>query len=298
MSSVARTLAALSFAGAVCVACGLSEEGTGTSADLSPLGDASVDATSSSQGGMTMTGADGSTTVIADAAPGADASTGSTADASTGPNADAGADSGSFTYSYVGRIGATTASMTTTITLNVGATAAAAGDAIIVAVLLSTTSSGSVTATDSAGNTYAVAVQENDGSANDRLIVLTSITSAALGAGGHIDVAFPSTKSAMATADAFRGVAALESKMGVGNNTPCTNFDSSSVTVAHRELLVGVVGIENGSPTWSIDWTALQAQSSSGDTLTTAYRVIGTGTTSAAGTCSGDEWMAAILAFH
>src|SRR5206468_13117928 len=92
---------------------------------------------------------------------------------------------------YIGRVAsATVSSSSTSVTLTAGRQVAA-GDAILVAVLLGSTSlTGSVGVTDGAGNLYTLDRDQNDGSANDRTLVFSSKNVHALAAGGTLRVTY------------------------------------------------------------------------------------------------------------
>jgi hypothetical protein len=80
---------------------------------------------------------------------------------------------------YVGRVGSATASASrTTISVPVGGSGVVAGHTLVVSLLLSSTThlTTAATATDSAGNSYVVGRDTNDGSSGDRTVMLVSVT--------------------------------------------------------------------------------------------------------------------------
>src|SRR6266516_3562832 len=92
---------------------------------------------------------------------------------------------------YAGRVASASASAASTgVTLTAGRQVAA-GDAILIALRLTGTVSGGVGATDDAGNSYRVDVDQDDGLSLGRLVVLSATNAASLGAGGTIRVTFP-----------------------------------------------------------------------------------------------------------
>src|SRR5216684_3557915 len=200
---------------------------------------------------------------------------------------------------FVRRIAsATAAAGGTSIALTVGAPGVAAGDAVVVSVLLSSTSSitGALFATDTAGNLYTIARDVNDGSAGDRVVVLVALNVKALAATNQITLKVPSSGEIHASADVFAGVTGIDTSAGASAST--TTFSAGPVTTSQTpEILVGAVGIESGSsPTWAAGWSPLPALAISSDYLDSAYQVVNTtGPFSATGTTRG-TWMAAIVA--
>jgi predicted phage tail protein len=203
------------------------------------------------------------------------------------------------TAGFVRRIGTSTAAAGgTSIVLTVGAPGVAAGDAVVVSVLLSSTSSltGAVSVSDSAGNAYSVGRDVNDGSAGDRVVVLVGVNVKALATGNQITVKVPSSGELHASAEEYTGVSGIDSSAGASASS--SSFSSGPVTTTQSpEILVGAVGIESGSsPVWAAGWSALPALAISGDYLGSAYQVVNsTGPFSASGTTRG-TWMAAIVA--
>src|SRR6266852_5996433 len=200
---------------------------------------------------------------------------------------------------FVRRIAsATAAAGGTSIALTVGAPGVAAGDAVVVSVLLSSTSSitGALFATDTAGNLYTIARDVNDGSAGDRVVVLVALNVKALAATNQITLKVPSSGEIHASADVFAGVTGIDTSAGASAST--TTFSAGPVTTSQTpEILVGAVGIESGSsPTWAAGWSPLPALAISSDYLDSAYQVVNTtGPFTATGTTRG-TWMAAIVA--
>ncbi len=93
---------------------------------------------------------------------------------------------------FVARVGSATASSAMT-TISVPVTAVPAGNTLVVSLLLSSTKqlTTAVTVTDSAGNSYVVGRDTNDGSGGDRTVVLVSVGVKALAAGGSITPPLP-----------------------------------------------------------------------------------------------------------
>ena len=200
---------------------------------------------------------------------------------------------------YVGRVGSATASASrTTISVPVGGSGVVAGHALVVSLLLSSTThlTTAVTATDSAGNSYVVARDTNDGSSGDRTVMLVSIGVKALAAGGSITLTYPSAAETHVSVDEFSGITGIDTSAGATGTTAAYSSGSAPATTQATDVLVGVVGIESGkAPTWASGWTRLPVLSVSSDFLDTAYQMAtAAGSYAASGTASG-EWMASIV---
>ncbi|MGH3172449.1 MAG: fibronectin type III domain-containing protein [Streptosporangiaceae bacterium] len=199
---------------------------------------------------------------------------------------------------YVGRVGSATASSgRTTTSVPVGGSGVAAGHTLVVSLLLSTTNSlsGAVTVTDTAGNSYIVARDTNDGSAGDRTVLLASVGVKTLAAGGSITLTYPSSAETHVSVDEFSGITGVDSSAGASGTTAAFSSGTATTTQA-TDVLVGVVGVESGkSPTWASGWTRLPVLSVSSDYLGTAYQIAAAaGSYAAAGTTSS-QWMASIV---
>ncbi|GAA1978618.1 hypothetical protein GCM10009817_18900 [Terrabacter lapilli] len=200
---------------------------------------------------------------------------------------------------YVRRVGtATAATARTSTTITVGASGVVAGHTLVVSALLSSTSTtGSVSATDSAGNGYAVARNVSDGSAGDRTVVLVAVAVKALPAGATITLSYSSAAETHLAVDEFAGVTGVDTTAGA-TGTGSTFSSGAASTGSANEILVGATGIESASaaPTWATGWTALPNLGISTDYLATAYRAAPTaGAYTATGT-SGGQWMATLTA--
>jgi hypothetical protein len=200
---------------------------------------------------------------------------------------------------YVRRIASVTAATGgTSISLTVGSPGVVGGHAIVVIALLSSTSSitGALSASDTAGNLYSVGRDVNDGSAGDRLVVLVAVNVKALAATNQITLKVPSSGEIHASADEYAGVSGIDTSAGATASS--TSFSAGPVNTAQSpEILVGAVGIESGTtPTWAAGWSGLPALAISSDYLGSAYQIVNTnGPFTAAGTTRG-TWMAAIVA--
>ena len=200
--------------------------------------------------------------------------------------------------SYVRRIGSATASTASSSSVfAVGPLAVAAGHTVVISSMLSSTSiTGAVSATDSAGNSYVLARDVNDGSAGDRVVTLIALSVKAVGAGGTITLTHPSSGETHAAVDEYAGATAIDTSAGASATGSAFTSGSSPVTSQGNELLIGVLGTESGSsPAWSTGWTALPALAVSTDYLGTAYRIVTTTGSYAASGASGGQWMAGIV---
>ena len=200
---------------------------------------------------------------------------------------------------YVGRVGSATASSSrTSISVPVGGSGVVAGHTLVVSLLLSSTThlTTAVSATDSAGNSYAVGRDTNDGSSGDRTVVLVSVGVKALAAGGSITLTYPSSAETHGSVDEFSGITGVDTSAGATGTTAAFSSGTAPATTQATDVLVGAVGIESGkAPTWASGWTRLPVLSVSSDFLDTAYQMAtAVGSYAASGTSSG-EWMASIV---
>jgi fibronectin type 3 domain-containing protein len=203
------------------------------------------------------------------------------------------------TASYVGRVGSATASSsTTTISVPVSGSGVPAGNTLVVSLLLSTTKSptGAVSATDSAGNSYVVARDTNDGSGGDRTVMLVSVGVKALAAGGSITLTYPSSSETHVSVDEFAGITGIDTSAGATGTSTAFSSGAAPTTTQATDVLIGMVGVESGkSPTWASGWTPLPVLSVASDYLDTAYQIAtSAGAYAASGTTNG-QWMASII---
>ena len=200
---------------------------------------------------------------------------------------------------YVGRIASCmVATHAATATIAVGSAGVAQGDSILVAVQLTNAKTGAITATDSAGNSYHLDTSVGDGSAHDRVAVLSSIGVKALAPGATITVNFPKPASFMLAFDEFSGIGALDRSSTASATSANFSTGTTGVTTRAAELLYAVVGVESGkTATWSAGWTPLTSASIGGDSLNEAYQVATvTGQFAATGS-SGGTWMASLTTY-
>jgi PKD repeat protein len=201
--------------------------------------------------------------------------------------------------SYVRRVG--TASVTLASSTATVKTSAAvnSGDTLIVSVMLGglplVGTPGSVSASDSAGNTYAIDRDQSDSNGN-RLVVLSAINVKPLASGATVQVTYPLATTAFVTVDEFTGigsVAATSSEFG-----PSGTFNSGPAPAVPGQILYGVVGVLNKqNPTWNSGWSALGNTGNGSRRLAPAYQApASAGSYSASGKTKG-SWLAAVVSF-
>lgn len=197
--------------------------------------------------------------------------------------------------SYVGRVASAKSTSTSTRATLKTTRAVARGDALMVSVMLTGTGSGTVSASDPAGNSYAVDADRPDAKGN-RLLVLSARNVSPLATGAAITVRFPSSKAYFTAADEYAGVAALDRAVSAAGTTSAFNSGTATTTVA-GDLLFGAVGTPSGTATWSSGWTTTPTVGGSSHRIAPAFRVAGAaGPYAASGTASGG-WMAALATY-
>ncbi|WP_330331992.1 helix-turn-helix domain-containing protein [Streptomyces sp. NBC_00536] len=200
---------------------------------------------------------------------------------------------------YVARIASATGTTYATSTRLPVTHAVAAGDTLVVAMMLTNTHTGTVSATDSQGNTYTPAADQADDGAGDRTLVLTAIAVKALSTSDTIALGYPSTGEQHLAVDELTNVKAVD-RHAAATGAAGTDFTSgpTPTTTAGSELVFGVAGVQGGAAaTWASGFTALPTLSVSHDQLATGYKTVAaTGAYAAAGTCD-HQWMAAAVAF-
>ncbi len=200
---------------------------------------------------------------------------------------------------YVGRVGANAAAVSSTsLTLTAGRTVAA-GDSLLVSVLLSSTQTGTVSATDTKGDTFSVVGDMTDGSSGDRTLILAAFGSRGLATADSVTLTFPTSAEHHVSVDEYSGISALD-QHAAATGAASTPFNSGTTpaTTAANELVFGVVGAEGGaSPVYAAGYTALPVLAVSTDRLASAYQITThTGTFAASGSATG-QWMAAVATF-
>jgi PKD repeat protein len=200
---------------------------------------------------------------------------------------------------YVAQAGAgsaTTASRTGTVTLS---KAVAAGEMLVVTAQATTSTNKAVTATDTAGNTYALGDSQSD-STGARTSVLYGLVTHPLASGAKITLTFPTNTAYRAVADELTGVSTLDRTAEASGKTATFSSGATSSTRAARELVLGVAGLMAGTraPTWATGWTDVPAMVTGTSYLGRAWWAsTAIGTFTATGTATG-TWAALALAFR
>jgi hypothetical protein len=210
----------------------------------------------------------------------------------------------SFTPQHIKEIGSVLCGGTSSV-ITVPAGGVAAGNTVIVRLVIRGSGSGSVTALDSRGNSYTNDVDFTGNSV--RVVVLSASAGTALAQNDTITVSHPTGDATGAVASEFFGVVSSgrvdDTGTATGNNaTP----SAAVITVQPRDLLVGVVGNTNShSYTEAANWTTLSHLSMScGGAPGNANSHSARRSTATAGSYSysptlnsGDRWAAAIVAY-
>lgn len=199
-------------------------------------------------------------------------------------------------------LGNATGTSLTSLILTVGATTTV-GNTIILGVV-NHAQNATVSATDSAGNTYQLDKSQAPGS-NAEVSILSSKTIASLASGtGTITVSFSVTVNNVAVfAYEYSGLKAttyVDVVAGAGGTSTSPN-SGNLVTTSAVDLLFGVVGWEKSNPSTATSWTKLDELdnylSSTKSALTEASIVSSTGTYAATATITSAGWTAAAAAY-
>lgn len=157
------------------------------------------------------------------------------------------ASAGATFVKTIGTFTSTTAATTSAVT--VPATGVAAGASIIVTVgLPSNAVTGAVSASDTAGNTYAIDADVTNASAGPRIVVLSAHKVNPLVSGNTITVTHPSTNRRNVVAAEFAGLSAspvdkTSTNTGAMNNvTPPTSGTTAETSTANQ-VLIGAFGV-------------------------------------------------------
>ncbi len=174
----------------------------------------------------------------------------------------------------------------------------AAGDLIIATVeLTGTSSTGTITGTDTQGNTLAVASDISDGS-GDRLVTLSGVVSHALAVNDKITVTFPAASTYRIMTDEVSGVSTVDRQSAASGTGSAFSSGATGTISRAGEFVFAVAGTFGGtSLTWNPGWTALANYSVNSSTLGRAYQIpAATGSFTATGTGSG-SWLAEVVTF-
>ena len=136
----------------------------------------------------------------------------------------------------------------------------AAGDFVVLTLQLSgTTPTGTVTATDTAGNTYTQSASVADASGN-RLVLVSGVATRALVVNDRITATFPSATSYRMAGDEFAGATRLD-KTATATGTTTTFSSGTAQATVGNEIAFGAVSVPSGTaaPSWATGWRDLGA---------------------------------------
>ena len=171
---------------------------------------------------------------------------------------------------------------------------AAGGDTLLLAVMLTNTHSGGVSASDSEGNAYRVVVDQTDG-AGDRTLLFAAPAIRALSGADTVGLSFPTAGEYHVALDAFSGVSTIDGHSS-GTGPAGSSFDSGAASLSGRGIVYGVAGVQGGdNASWTSGLNALPTLFVSEDQLATGYLVTpSSGSYRAGGNCQ-HQWMAGIV---
>jgi parallel beta-helix repeat protein len=175
----------------------------------------------------------------------------------------------------------------------------AAGDLMVVTVQLTGTSTGAVAATDSKGDTFAVASDISD-SSGDRLVTLSAVAAGGLAVNDQITVTFPTASTNRVTADEVSGATTVDRQSAASGTGSTFSSGSTGTTSRAGEFVFATVGTFGGTSLgWDTGWNSkvFTTYTTGSTALGRAYQVpLGTGSFTATGTASG-TWLAEVVAF-
>jgi parallel beta-helix repeat protein len=173
----------------------------------------------------------------------------------------------------------------------------AAGDLMVVTVQLTGTSTGAVTATDSKGDTFAVASDISD-SSGDRLVTLYGVTVNGLAVNDTITAHFPTAASNRVTADEVSGASTVDQQSAASGSGSTFSSGATGTTSQAGEFVFAAVGTFGGTSLgWDPGWRTLTTYTMGSTALGRAYQVpSSTGSFTATGSASGN-WLAEVVAF-
>jgi len=191
----------------------------------------------------------------------------------------------------------------TTISVTVPAGGVAAGNSIIVTFAMPEVS-GTVSCSDSAGNSYTADIDKNNNN-NVLAVIFSAHNVSALSSGNTIIVTHPSTTDRAMYVGEFSGLAAsstLDLTDSNGGNATSMTSNTTGSTSEPRELLIGALGVAGPTGdnfTHTSPWNALTEAGTSVVTLNSQYQIVSTtGTYDAAGTNSVKRKYAACYATY
>jgi parallel beta-helix repeat protein len=174
----------------------------------------------------------------------------------------------------------------------------AAGDLMVVTVQLTGTSAtGTVSGTDSQGDTLSVASDVSDGNGN-RLVTLSGLARTGLAVNNQITLTFPAASSYRITADEVSGVSTVDQESTASGNSSTFSSGSTGTISRSGEFVFAAVATFGGTTlSWDPGWTSEQTYTVGANALGRAYQIpSATGAFTGSGTASG-SWLAAVLTF-
>jgi len=215
--------------------------------------------------------------------------------------------------SFVKTIGTASSTSTgTSLSVTVSAAGVAAGNSVIVSLAFDP-ASGTVSCSDTRGNTYAVDKDTTTGSGTSgvRAVILSAHNITALTSSNTITCTHPSAAARALGANEFSGLAASgtqdKTSSGTGNSTSASSGSTQTTTQA-SELLLGTIGVEgksNETFTAGSGYTTIgrvgtnQGAAASNITVNPEYQLVSaTGAYSATGSLSNStKWAAAVVTY-
>jgi parallel beta-helix repeat protein len=172
-----------------------------------------------------------------------------------------------------------------------------AGDLMVVTVQLTGTSAAAVNATDSKGDTFAVASDISD-SSGDRLVTLSAVAANGLAVNDTITATFPAASTNRVTADEVAGASTVDQQSAASGTSSTFSSGSTGTTSRAGEFVFATVATFGGTSLgWDPGWKGLTAYPTGSNALGRAYQIPGaTGSFTATGTASGN-WLAEVVAF-
>jgi parallel beta-helix repeat protein len=173
----------------------------------------------------------------------------------------------------------------------------AAGDLVVLTLQLSGTSpSGTVTATDAAGNTYTQSASVSDAAGN-RLVLVSGVATRALAVNDRITATFPTATTYRLGGDEFTGATRLDQSTTATGTTSTFSSGTAQATTGNG-IAFGAVSIPAGTttPGWATGWRDLGSAAVGNRYLGRAYQFPVSGGYAATGTASG-PWLATVATF-
>jgi Pectate lyase superfamily protein len=179
----------------------------------------------------------------------------------------------------------------------------AAGEAVVVAVMVISPSSVTALHISDGADQYTTDVDVRNASKTNRLVIASAMNVSALSTGTQLTVSgLPASQGERVDVAAFDGLAAVDQHAsGFNHNATSAPFATAATptTKQSNELLFAAVGVARSttSPAWDAGWAGLQTLKAHDDALRIATReVTQTGNFTASGTATG-RWVAEVVSF-